>query len=295
VGVVQANIDQGIKWDLDYFWQTMDDHLALTRELMKSNPKLIIWPEAAVTAPGGFNKNWELRTRVILSLSEINTYLLAGGLTVVDCDNPAGERSRCAKNSVYLLTPHAENLSGRYDKIHLVPFGEYIPMAKILFFADAIARGNTGSTTAGTEIKVLSVPGAHFGCVICYEVIFPELVRKFPREGAGFMTTVTNDAWFGKTGAPYQHNSNAVFRAVENRVYFVRSANTGVSSLVDPVGKIIHQSDLYVPAAFIGEVQASPLKTFYTRAGDVFAMADAAALLVWLAAGIYLRRAAAAA
>jgi apolipoprotein N-acyltransferase len=263
---------------------------------MKEKPRLVLWPEAAVTVRGGFNFNWDNRfaipscSQVIQFLAQVDTYFLTGTISYEACDHPAGDRPKCVYNSAYLFAPRMEAIAGRYDKMHLVPFGEYVPLAKLFFFADAIAKGNTGSTTPGPAVKVMGHPGAPFGCVICYEVIFPELVRRFPREGAAFMTTITNDAWFGRTGAPFQHHANVVFRAVENRVFFVRAANTGISSIVDPNGRIIHATDIYVPASFTGTVRLSPLKTIYTRFGDLFALLDTAGLLAGLASAFIVSR-----
>jgi len=282
LGVVQGNIEQDVKWDMAFRVASMRTHLELTTETMKSAPDMVIWPEAAFTW-GAFNRHWEGRTPPIQDLATIDTYLLIGALRVEESDEPPG-KGRRLYNSAYLLTPRARSMAGRYDKMHLVPFGEYVPLAKLLFFADAIAQGNTGSTTPGETFTVMSGPGAYFGCVICYEVIFPELVRKFKKQGAGYMTTITNDAWFGKTGAPYQHHANVVFRAVENRVYFARSANTGVSSIVDPNGRVVQQTEIFTKAAFTGTVKPSPMGTVYDAVGDVFAWINALAfigLLAW--------------
>jgi apolipoprotein N-acyltransferase len=276
IGIVQANIDQGQKWDEQKFWAAMEDHMALTRKLLPQKPRLIIWPEAAVTV-NAFNEHWAKRSQIIDFLAQINAYLLVGSIS----REPCGAQP-CYFNSAYLLSPRAENMLGRYDKMRLVPFGEYVPLKWLFFFADAIAHGNTGSTTPGREIKTMSIPGLVFGCPICYEVIFPNQVRQFVRDGADFMTTITNDAWFGRTGAPYQHHAAVVFRAVENRVYFARAANTGVSSIVDPNGRVLRQTPIYQPASFTGEVRPSPLHTFYTAHGDVFALLCAAPLLFLL-------------
>lgn len=273
VGIVQANIPQDLKWEEEFFLWSMEEHIKLSRKVMAHEPRLVMWPEAAVTARGGFLYHWRRRSEVIMMLSQVNAHLLTGAMIARDC----GKERLCWYNSAVLLSPGAQSLEGTYAKMHLVPFSEYVPMSRLLFFADAIAQGNAGSTTAGKEVQLLAVPEGRFGCVICYEVIFPELVRRFVDEGAVFMTTITNDAWFGKSGAPYQHHSNVVFRSIENRVYFLRSANTGISSCVDPNGRIVHQTDIYVPAAFNTTIKTSPIRTFYTAFGDVF---------VWVVVGV---------
>jgi len=282
VGIVQANVDQAVKWSSDYFWQTMYDHLDLTYKVMRDEPRLVIWPEAAVTV-SGFNKHWESQSPVIQLLTAVDAYFLVGAMSK---DEEGGVKKYY--NSAYLLTPGAEQIVARYDKMRLVPFSEYVPLQKLFFFADAIAQGNTGGSSPGDEVRVMSLPEARFGCVICYEVIFPHIVRKFVDQGASFMTTITNDAWFGKTGAPYQHHMTVQFRSVENRVYFARSANTGISSIVDPNGRIVKSTDLYVKAWLSGSVRPSPVKTFYSRFGDVFAW-SVILLTIVIAGGAIIR------
>jgi len=263
VGIVQGNIDQGVKWSPDYFWAGIYRHKALSQSLLKEPKELLIWPESVVTS--FFNQHWQERDEVVDVLSDFNAYLLFGSIA-----REVKNDKRFYYNSAYLLSPNGKELIGRYDKIHLVPFGEYIPMRRLLFWVDAIAGGNTGASSPGREIKVFETPGFKIACVICYELIFPNLVRKFVKQGAEIMSTITNDAWFGKTSAPYQHNSQMVFRAVENRVYFLRSANTGISSISDPVGRILAQTEIYEVGELSGVVRPSSISTLYTKYGDWF-------------------------
>ena len=133
-----------------------------------------------------------------------------------------------------------------------------------------------GNFKAGNQYTVMRLPSRiteniRMGVVICFEVIFPDLVRRFVREGADFMITITNDAWFGKSSAPYQHFSMVVFRSIENRVPFVRAANTGISGFIDANGQILESTDLFTVSAIASTVNFSGQKTFYTRAGDIFA------------------------
>lgn len=265
VGIVQGNIDQGIKWSPGYFWAGIYRHKALSQSLLKEPKELLIWPESVVTS--FFNHHWQEQDKVVSALSDFDTYLLFGSIAKEYKDG-----RNFYFNSAYLLAPKAQALLGRYDKIHLVPFGEYVPMGRLLVWVDAIARGNTGASSPGREIKVFETPGFKIACVICYELIFPNLVRKFVKQGAEIMSTITNDAWFGKTSAPYQHNSQMVFRAVENRVYFLRSANTGISSISDPVGRILAQTEIYEVAELSGVVKPSSIRSVYTRFGDWFAI-----------------------
>jgi apolipoprotein N-acyltransferase len=162
-------------------------------------------------------------------------------------------------------------LLGRYDKIHLVPFGEYIPLQKFLFFIESSIGEGIGNFKPGKEILNLSLPQGKFGVLICFEIIFPDLCRRFVKRGAIFLVTITNDAWFGRTSAPYQHLAIATFRAVENRVYITRAANTGISAFIDPKGRIVEQGGIFTEEAMNGAIRLSKEKTFYTLYGDVFA------------------------
>ena len=193
---------------------------------------------------------------------ENNIYLLFGSPAVKDYNK--------LLNRAYLISPKGEILS-RYDKMHLVPFGEYVPLTKLLFFINKMVEG-IGDFTSGEEYSVMKTDGGRFGVVICYEIIFPELVREFVKKDANFMTTITNDAWFGKSSAPYQHFSMAVFRAIENRVPVVRAANTGISGTIDSLGRIKKATDIFVETYITDEIEISKehKKTFYTRYGDIF-------------------------
>jgi apolipoprotein N-acyltransferase len=189
-------------------------------------------------------------------------------------------------NSAYLLSPDGQVL-GRYDKQHLVPFGEYIPFkSSLLFFLDKLVEG-IGDFEAGPGPTILTLtpkpqsaaavmPGTtqhsvKFGVAICYEVIFPNLVRQFAASGAEFLVTVTNDAWFGPSSAASQHFSMVVFRAVENHLTFARSANTGISGFIDPFGRIIEATPVFTEQAVKATMQVWRPDTFYSRHGDVFA------------------------
>lgn len=263
IAVLQGNIPQNLKWDSSFKRRTVDIYKRLTNEAAGHNPDLVIWPETA--APFFFQEESQYRDEIFDIASAGHTYLLFGNPAYEITDNNVQNML----NSAYLISPERETLA-RYDKIHLVPFGEYVPLSKILFFIEKITEG-TGDFTSGRDYVVMELPQGKFGVVICYEVIFPELVRKFVRDGAGFMITITNDAWFGKTSAPYQHFTMAVFRSVENRIYFARSANTGVSGFISPKGEIQQASPIFEESLLIRNIFPSDTKTFYTKHGDMFA------------------------
>jgi apolipoprotein N-acyltransferase len=156
--------------------------------------------------------------------------------------------------------------------MHLVPFGEYVPLQRLLFFAAPLTE-QVGSFTAGINPDLLPVRGHLMSTAICYEIVYPALVRQFVRRGSELLSTITNDAWFGTTSAPYQHFEQASMRAVEEGRYLVRAANTGVSGIVDPYGRVLAQTEIYQSAVVVGEVRFLRTETIYARIGDVLAYA----------------------
>ncbi len=267
VAIVQGNIDQSVKWETDYQRETIEIYRTLTRGVAKGRPHLVIWPETAVPFFFPFDHPFSPVVRDIPS--EIGAYL-AFGSPFYDRE---GARIRYF-NSAYLLSPDGE-IRGRYDKIHLVPFGEYVPLSRFLPFIAPLVE-SVGDIVSGSETRgtvVFSMPRGKFGVLICYEIIFPDLNRRFVKKGADFLVTITNDAWFGKTSAPFQHFSMATFRAVENRAFVARAANTGISGIITSTGRIAVESEIFSRQAVTGEVFLKGPETLYTRYGDVFAHA----------------------
>jgi apolipoprotein N-acyltransferase len=181
-------------------------------------------------------------------------------------------------NSAALLGPSGELVS-RYDKIHLVPFGEYIPFKDLLFFAESFTR-QVGNFVSGREYTVSPIGGHRFSTAICYESIFPDLVRQFVVNGSELIAVITNDGWFGESSAPYQHLRMGVVRAVENRRYIVRAANTGVSAIIDPYGRIERETPIGERMILEGTARFRSDLTFYTRYGDIFAYLNVAAAAI---------------
>src|SRR5438093_12875539 len=158
--------------------------------------------------------------------------------------------------------------------MHLVPFGEYVPLRRLLFFAAPLVKVIGSGLAAGYTPTVLAVDGHLLSVAICYEIVYPNLVRQFVRGGSELLTTITNDAWFGRTSAPYQHFAQASMRAIEEGRYLVRSANTGISGIVDPYGRVLERTDIYQQVVIVGEARFLRELTFYGRHGDVFAYAS---------------------
>lgn len=263
IGLVQGNIDQSLKWDESYQKETMNIYERLSLKVAEGRPDLIIWPETAT--PFFFQDAKEFQSMVLNIPKKTDTFLLFGTPSYKIEEDKINHY-----NSALLVSPEGE-LKGKYDKIHLVPYGEYVPFGEYIPLG-SLGEG-IGNFKPGKEIYNFTIPKGKFGVLICFEIIFPDLCRRFVKKGANFLVTITNDAWFGKTSAPYQHLTIATFRAIENRVFIARAANTGISALIDPVGRIVKKSGLFTEETILGSIRLSERKTFYTLYGDIFAWA----------------------
>jgi apolipoprotein N-acyltransferase len=262
VAVVQGNIKQGEKWQKEMVQKTLDRYAELTRQVMGA--QLIIWPETA--APFFFMRTPDLDARVKEIARESGGNLLFGAPAWEM--TPQGERYF---NRAYLLSGQGLVL-GYYDKAHLVPYGEYVPLQRFFPFVRKMVP-MVGDFAEGPVGATVSLPEGAVGPLVCYESIFPNLARAQVANGAHLLVNITNDAWFGKTSAAYQHLSMAVLRAVENHVCVARAANTGISAFIDAQGRILWQSDLYIPDAHALELPWLRGVSLYTRIGDAFAWA----------------------
>ena len=262
VGLAQGNIQQHLKWNPLYQNQVVDTYRKLSLKAAQSQPDLIVWPEAAIPFYYSLDKKNSALIKDIVQITK--TPLLLG--------SPYGEftnQKRVLYNSAYLINANGETL-GRYDKIHLVPFGEFVPFKKLLWFVSKMVEG-IGDFGQGTEDKVFDLNGTKLAISICYEITFPDLVRQPILHGAQFLVNITNDAWFGKSPASYQHMDMAALRAVENRVPIVRAANTGITGTIDPTGAIRQATQLFEEDIVITEIRPNQgERTFYTRHGDLF-------------------------
>ncbi|MBI2524976.1 MAG: apolipoprotein N-acyltransferase [Candidatus Rokubacteria bacterium] len=262
VVAIQPSIEQSLKWDRTRREETLAVLERLTRQAGQSRPALIVWPETAVPAPLPADPDVLARVRALSR--EVATALLVGSL------DRAASPPWQPLNSAFLI--EAEGIRAKYDKIRLVPFGERDPLlgaaGLVRPWAEFISE-----LAAGDVRTVFSLPGAAFGTAICYEGIFPELVREFVAGGAGFMVNISNDAWFGRTSGPWQHLAMLPLRAVENRVAIARAANTGISAFVDPTGRVIRTLPLFERGLLEGALPVRTRITVYTRFGDWFAYA----------------------
>ncbi len=265
VGIVQANVDQSVKWAPAWQGAVLEKTARLTLDLARHFPEggasrrpLLVWPEAA--APLVYGRNAGGRRYLRATAEAANAYLLFGVL---------GERRGALTNSAYLLGPAGQEI-GRYDKTHLLPFGEYVPLGSLLFFVRKMVPV-IGEFTPGAQAKTFDVGSeGSFGVLICFEAIFPRVVRRI--RGARFLVNITNDAWFGETAASEQHLSMVAMRAVEFRLPIVRAANTGISAFIDATGAIRKRSPLFrewTAADVVRLKKGGP--SVYARVGDAFA------------------------
>jgi apolipoprotein N-acyltransferase len=282
VAVVQGNIDQSIKWNPAFQEKTIRTYRDLTRKASRFGPDLVVWPETAV--PFFFQDHLELAYEVIQAARESRADLLFGSPAYRDEDGQT-----VYYNRAYHVSPRGR-VSGYYDKVHLVPFGEYVPLKRFLPFVHRLVV-SAGDFSPGDKMEPLTLTSLSAGVLICFEVIFPELARAQVKNGARLLVNLTNDAWYGMTSAPYQHFSMAVFRAVENGRPLVRAANTGFSGFINRHGQIMDRGSLFSEEVLVHEVALGPSTlTVYTRFGDVFVLALCAVAAINLLVLLYHRR-----
>jgi apolipoprotein N-acyltransferase len=264
VAAVQGNIPQDQKWQPAFQRETIDTYLRLSNALFITNkPQLIVWPETALPF---YPYEHPLFLRLHSELTRPHqAYLLTGA---PHREKTSFDAPISYANSAFLLSPDGL-VTGRYDKQHLVPFGEYIPLRWLLGFASPLVE-TLGAFTPGQTNTPLSCQNSRVGILICFESIFPEISRKQAEAGANLLVTITNDAWFGRSSAPWQHLAMGVFRAVETRKTLVRAANTGISAFIDPMGRIEGASPLFTEYARSQPVALLNGLTCYVRWGYLF-------------------------
>lgn len=277
MALIQGNIDQYKKWDNSYEEDITRSYSSLTREASAGSPTLVVWPETAV--PGWIPNDSRQTLWVQEQARENRTHLLVGAVS---------RQGDGDFNAAFLLSPEGEFV-GQYKKNHLVPFGEYVPLQKVLARVVRVLN-DLGSFNAGREQSVLSIPGARVGVNICFEGLFPDLIRRFPLNGAQILVNITNDGWYRHTAAPEQHFAASVLRAVENRRWVVRAANTGYSGFISPRGEIRGRTKLLEPAVLFGDPAPLDHLTFYTRYGDVFLRACALLFLAGIVSVLLKRK-----
>jgi apolipoprotein N-acyltransferase len=288
VAVIQGNIAQEDKWDPALRDAITDRYLSMTRAALADGATFIIWPESST--PFYFEQDLIRGAAIRRLATEAGATLLIGSDQVEPVQaSPAVKRGESRYyNAAFLIRPDGQ-IGGVYRKMHLVPFGEYVPLQKLLFFVGPIVEA-VSAFTPGEEPALLPVGEHVASTAICYEVIFPSLIRRFVADGSELLTTITNDAWYGRSSAAYQHWEQASMRAIEQGRYLARAANTGISGFVDPYGRVVEKTDLFHEAVVAGDLRFIRERTIYSRTGDLVAWLSLAVTLAAVAAALRMRR-----
>jgi len=288
VAALQGNIDQGVKWSRDWFERTVQIYEELSHQAAREGARRIVWPESAV--PGALELDRQLSERLSRLARETGATLIVGSMGI-EFSSDGGRKQRHFFDSAFLVEADGD-FGPRYDKSHLVPFGEYVPLRSLLGeLIGGVATGVASSdVTPGEGPRAISVrfptgavagPEARspvsvkLGTVICYELLFPDLVRRFVGDGAQLLVGITNDAWYGRTGAPYQFLAMTAMRSAETGTWTVRAANTGVSAIIDSAGRVRSALPIFERGKLVADVplrDSQKRPTPYVRIGDAFAL-----------------------
>ncbi|MBK7975751.1 MAG: apolipoprotein N-acyltransferase [Deltaproteobacteria bacterium] len=292
IGLLQGNIPQDQKWDEEFRTRTIETYQRLAQRSAESPLDLLVLPETSM--PFFFQRGgaWAEQARDLARLNRVPVLLGAPAYRLKEgVDAPAPGARLTAQdieslNRAYLLDPDGRELA-HYDKMHLVPFGEWSPFP----FLEKIVAGVGNFHPGRVHTNFDAGSGIRFAVLICYEAIFPAEARAAVLEGARLLVSITNDAWFGRFGAPWQHLEMAQVRAIESRVWLARAANTGVSTFIDPWGRRVSETGLFAEATLEGEVHMGPvLQSFYLRYGDAFVCAAGLVVVAVLATRLLDRR-----
>lgn len=282
VGLVQGNVAQEQKYDLRFRDEIMRRYLGLSRRVLADGASLVVWPEAST--PFYFDAEGPLAQPIRQMAATAGTPFLIG---TDEYEPPRDGRPERFYNAAVLVGADGAS-RGSYRKMHLVPFGEYVPLKSVLFFVAPLIEA-VSDFSAGTDPVVFDAGGRQVSVSICYESVYPGIAQAFVEGGSQLLATITNDAWFGRSSAPYQHFAQGALRAVEQGRYVVRAANTGISGAVDPYGRVIARTNLFEPAALAVDVRLLSGRTIYSRVGDVVAWFSLAVTL-WIVTTSLRRR-----
>jgi apolipoprotein N-acyltransferase len=265
IGLAQGNIAQSDKWRPDTAQRIFTIYIGLTREMVSRGAQYVIWPESATpftfeSDPAGEQAMRDLAREVRVPI------LFGSDQSAIVGGQPAHY------NAAFQLGPDGRT-DAVYRKIHLVPFGEFVPMSEWLTFFPPLVQTLAGFAPFSPGESMVMLPvGSHLtSTAICYEVVYPALVRDAVTGGSQLLTTITNDAWYGQSSAPHQHFAMASMRAIEHGRYLARAANTGISGIVDPYGRVVEQSRLFEQVGLVQEARFLSSRTIYTSIGDAIA------------------------
>ncbi len=252
VALLQGNILQDQKRNRAYMARILETYKSLSANAQNSHVDLVVWPEASLP----YSIPAETDSMAAILPEQFTAEVVVGAPTYARINGRDGYR-----NSAFVLAPDGR-VRIRYDKQHLVPFGEYVPLSEVLpmyYIVPPVA----GNFIAGQGPTLSDVKGKKFGILICYEVLFPELSVEMARAGATFFVNITNDAWFDETSGPYQHVHFTQFRAIETRRAIVRAANTGITTWADPSGRLHNPTDLFTQTTLIADIPTRDDITFF--------------------------------
>jgi apolipoprotein N-acyltransferase len=267
--LVQPNVPIAATWTEDYFQDTVREfaHLSLHPPGGKGGQRydLLVWPES----PTPFYTNDQKFQEPVSALAkQSGSWMIAGAIGITPAMHGGGQSSQIS-NSAALISPQG-NWTARYDKVHLVPFGEYLPFPQVFAFAGGLTK-EVGEFQHGTARQPLEAGEQRLGTFICYESIFPDEVRQFARDGAQVLVNISNDGWYGDSGAWKQHLQQTRMRAIENDRWLLSATNTGLTAVIDPWGRVVAQAPRKERTALIARYHLRSSTTFYTQHGDWFA------------------------
>lgn len=285
VAVLQANIKQEDKWNPALSDAIFERYLSMSRRALGDRAQFVIWPESSTPFyfehdPRGSKVRMlalQSRTPFLIGSDQIEPLPLTKEAMSAAAPGPGEYR---IYNAAFLVGPDGAT-SGVYRKIHLVPFGEYVPLKRLLFFVGPLVEA-VSDFSPGETASTLPVSGRTASVAICYEVIYPSLIRGFVTAGTELLTTITNDAWYGRSSAAYQHWEQATLRAIEEGRYLARAANTGISGFVDPYGRILAASPLFEQAVLVADLRFIGARTIYSRTGDLVAWLSLLNSVFWI-------------
>ena len=273
--LVQENLPVDATWTRETFERTLHEIATLSVNAATSNSAhtdaklenvdLIVWPES----PAPFFANDPLFRGAVSEVArQSHAWLVTGAIGTTPAERAGGSASEVF-NSAALVSPSGE-WSGRYDKVHLVPFGEYLPFPRLFAFAGGLTK-EVGEFRAGESRAPLDAGGTRLGVFICYESVFPGEVRQFAEQGAQALVNLSNDGWYGDSGAYAQHLNQTRMRAIENERWLLSATNTGVTASIDPYGRTVARLPRKERDALVAPYALTSVTTFYTRHGDWFA------------------------
>jgi apolipoprotein N-acyltransferase len=276
IALIQGNVPQDEKWDPGRAAAIFARYLRMTREVAAAGARFILWPESAT--PFYFEEDARSADQIRRTASDAGVWLLFGS------DQLERGTPNKSYNAAFMLDDHGAT-SAVYRKIYLVPFGEYVPFGSILTFVGPLVEA-VSAFSPGQQVTMLPVNGHMVSTAICYEVVYPHLIRRAVLNGSELLTTITNDAWYGESSAPFQHFELARMRAIEQGRYLIRAANTGISGIVDPYGRVLASTKLFETTTVMGDARFLQERTVYATIGDL--PAQLAVLLTLVGIGVSL-------